>query len=343
MRFHNLTAVERAGGLLHPLDSGEPAVALPAPALQEEVRAAFAALPVLGQLPPQRAGRGSDAGVPAPPLRAGRPPRDRLCASGYAAGPHGLLPSTRRGGRGRRPLAQGAQRLPSNFAFDAKHPEAGAALAEVLEGWDGEEGLLHYAGKLTTLRGREAAAPWLGRLGARGAESRVFFQLGGGQARRERRFADGERLFRAGVSRFPDDVILAQGVMGALLSQDRAGGARGTGSGADAHAAHLDAPPPDGAGRRATLRARPRPRGSHARHVAPAPPCARLIALGEAQARAGQHEEAKASLAEAAALPGRYAARGWRSLGEVHAALGEAGPAKAAAERAARLRAGCSP
>lgn len=342
VRFHNVIAMERAGGLLHALDPDEPVAALPASASEEEVRAAFAALPVPGQL--RIEGRPEDAMLALLRRLFVQVDHREVAQAHPGAQIDPMAPLLQRVEvhRAGATLRKAPNDYPSNFAFDAEHPEARAALAamaEVLEGWEGEEGLVHYARLLTTLRGREAAAPWIARLEGLGARSRVFFHLAGGLAQREKRFADGERLFRAGVERFPDDAILAQGVVGALLAQDRAGEAREALARALGHmprsaALHL---------LMARVEARLGEPGLEpaSRALAMSPPHRRapaLIALGEAQARAGRHAEAKAALTEAAALPGRYAARAWRSLSGIHAALGEAGAAAAAAERAARLR-----
>ncbi|MBI1418326.1 MAG: hypothetical protein GC146_13985 [Limimaricola sp.] len=109
---------------------------------------------------------------------------------------------------------------PSNFAFDADHPQAAEAIAqieEVLKDCDEENGLVQFASMLTNTRGREAAAPWLERLGRIGATSRVYFQLASGLAQREKRLADAAALLGVALERFPCDPLFSVNRGGVLL------------------------------------------------------------------------------------------------------------------------------
>lgn len=111
---------------------------------------------------------------------------------------------------------------PSNFAFDPEQPEAAAAIAaieNVLQDCNEENGLVQFANMLTNIRGRSAARPWLDRLAAQNATSRVYFQLAAGLAQHERRLTDAADLFRSALKQFPKDAGFARSLASILLSQ----------------------------------------------------------------------------------------------------------------------------
>ncbi|SPF78901.1 8-demethyl-8-alpha-L-rhamnosyl tetracenomycin-C 2'-O-methyltransferase [Aliiroseovarius pelagivivens] len=97
---------------------------------------------------------------------------------------------------------------PSNFAYDAKNPQASSALDQmetVLADATDEGGLVQYAEILIRHRSREAAAGILKRLEKLGATSREFYLMAGALAQRERRLDDAERLFTTALLKFKND------------------------------------------------------------------------------------------------------------------------------------------
>lgn len=110
---------------------------------------------------------------------------------------------------------------PSNFAFDPNQPQAAAAIAAIeaeLQDCDEENGLVQFAGMLTTLHGREAAAHLVERLTRIGGTSRGYYQLAGGLAQRERRFEEAADLFRSALAAFPADPQFTLGFGTVLLA-----------------------------------------------------------------------------------------------------------------------------
>ena len=106
-------------------------------------------------------------------------------------------------------LEKGDNTYPSNFAFDAAHPRAAAALdlmGEVLADPEAENGgLLQYAALRLRHGPRAAAMPVLDRLTERDCEAREYFQLAGSLAQRERRLPQARALFARALDVFPGD------------------------------------------------------------------------------------------------------------------------------------------
>ena len=232
---------------------------------------------------------------------------------------------------------------PSNFAFDATQPQAKAALAEmelVLHDSAIENGLVQYANILTLTGGREAARPWLDKLAALGATSRVFFQLAIGLAQRERRLTDAEALCRAALVAFADDVGFALSLAMVLMSQARAHDAL------DVAEAALAVHPRDvnlhiQMTRIAEKLVRPELGIKHARAaiaMSPAPrrPQPQTI-LGEFLTRTGQIDEAEKTLRDAVSINTRFAPKAFRALSGVLKSRGDQVGALEAAMQAATL------
>lgn len=243
-------------------------------------------------------------------------------------------------------IIKGPNDWPSNFAFDPDHPQAAAAIAAIattLETDGAEEnGYLAFANMLSTVRGRDAARPWLARLGAVGSRARTYFQLAGGLAQQDRGFAEAAALFADGLAAFPGDAQFALNLGSAELALGNVdAAARATQAGLDAHPRDVNL---------LLLMGRIAARqGDHGqavnmaeRAVAAAPPTRRAraqAALGEALVAAGRSAEAEGALRAALADGGRDAAfaRTWRALSAVLSEQGAAEEARAAAEKAVEL------
>lgn len=233
---------------------------------------------------------------------------------------------------------------PSNFAFDPDHPQAAAAIAaieaELLANGAEETGYVQFANMLTNTRGREAARPWLERLDAMGATARVYYQLAGGLAQKDRDFARAADLFAAALTQYRDDPLFLLNLAAMQMARGDLPAARAT---AD-HA--LAVHPRDVNLHLQMVRIAERQKDwdtaiSHARRASDIAPPARkgrtLAALGEALAGAGRADEAETVLRDALAADPGAAARVWRALSGVLHTRGAADEARAAAEKAVEL------
>ncbi len=240
-------------------------------------------------------------------------------------------------------LTKAPNDYPSNFAFDATQPQAKAALAEmelVLRDSDIENGLVQYANILTLTGGRETARPWLDKLTALGATSRVYFQLATGLAQRERRLTDAEALCRAALVTFPDDTGFSLSLAMVLMSQGRAEDALVVAE--QALAVH----PRDinlhiQMTRIAEKLALPELGIKHAKQaiaMAPAPrkPQPQTI-LGEFLTKTGQIDEAEKALRDAVSIQTRFAPKAFRALSGILKTRGDQAGALEAAMQAATL------
>lgn len=233
---------------------------------------------------------------------------------------------------------------PSNFAFEIDHPQAAATCAEierVLAAHPTEEGLVHYANLITAERGREAARGLLDQLDGMGATARVYYHLAGGLAQRDRRLERAAELFAAALTHFRDDAgfVLSLGsVLGPLGRQEEAREVVERGLAAHPRDVNLHLLMV----RIAEALNLPDLSVDHAREAvqfSPPPKKPRAqAALGEALFRAGRLDEAAEVLDEALALDTPHAARAWRALSAVRQGQGDAGAARAAAEKALALR-----
>lgn len=234
---------------------------------------------------------------------------------------------------------------PSNFAFDPDHPQAAAAMAvieaELVAHGAEENGYVQFANMLTNTRGRDAARPWLERLDAIGATARIYYQLAGGLAQKDRDFARAADLFAQALTHYRDDPLF-------LLNLGAMQMATGDLPAARATADHALAVHPRDVNLQLQMVRIAERMGDHdtaiahaRRAVDLAPPARKgqaLAALGEALAAAGEPEEAETTLRDAlSADPRGGAARVWRTLSGVLHARGAGDEALQAAEKAVEL------
>ncbi|WP_234999541.1 tetratricopeptide repeat protein [Roseovarius albus] len=117
---------------------------------------------------------------------------------------------------------------PSNFAFDAKNPLAKAAIThmgEILKDAKSEGGLVQYADIRTRHESREAAAETIAQLTSIGATSRLYYQMAGALAQREKRPEDAAQIFETALEKFNNDpqfTVMLAGVYGTLRRMEDA-------------------------------------------------------------------------------------------------------------------------
>ncbi|WP_420859278.1 tetratricopeptide repeat protein [Marivivens marinus] len=229
---------------------------------------------------------------------------------------------------------------PSNFAFDPEQPQAKAAMAAIeaeLADCDEENGLVQYAGMVTTLFGREAAAPWVARLDKVNATSRTYYQLAGGLAQRERRFEDAANLFRKALAAFPADQQFTLGLCTVLMALGEFDEA------ADAVFEAREEQPRNLPLMLMDARIKGR-MGDYGGAIAIASEAVDLstgnrkppaqIALAELLEADGQIDEARRVIADLAEGPANFAARGFRLLSKIEAAAGNTEAAIVAVDKA---------
>ncbi len=235
--------------------------------------------------------------------------------------------------------------FPSNFAYRADHPEAARVIAQIgaalaaME--DAEEtGLVAHAGLLTGIGGREAAAPLIARLEARGCRLRSFYDLALGLAAARRDRATVIRLGREALQSYPDAVQFTLPLASALLSDGQ------TQEADRVVVAALESNPRNA--KLLLLRARTAERlGDTEGAIEQAARAAAIggggtrakaqVALGRLLHQAGRSAEALTVLTEATQGPANVASRAWRQLSGVQHAQGALDEARKAADKAVEL------
>ncbi|RYG92322.1 tetratricopeptide repeat protein [Loktanella sp. IMCC34160] len=229
---------------------------------------------------------------------------------------------------------------PSNFAYDPEQEQAKAAIAAIeaeLQDCDEENGLVQFAGMMTNLYGREAAAEWVRRLDRIEATSRIYYQLAGGLAQRERRFEDAATLFRKALAAFPADQQFTLGLCTVLLALGN------TDEAADAVFEARETAPRNLPLMLMDARIKGR-MGDHKGAIAIAQEAVEMstgnrvppaqIILAEALEADGQTDEARKVIAALATGPAGFAAKAYRLLSRIEAAEGNTLAAIAAADKA---------